>query len=145
MAKGQTSRAAKKPGTRKPQPKKTSRELIITLNTSNGEIEKIEELGVAGKRRAFSEAEFAKLVGDDGLEEVCEALEAAYMAGIQDGFDESDDVLAGAPHQHEDVQESLGEEVLRSGIRRIIFRRAVRRKLERAGQHAGDNGGHAAR
>ena len=143
MAKGQRSTAAKKPKAKKPGPKKTSRELIVTLNASDGEIEKIEEVGSAGKRRAFSEADFARLAGDDGLEEVCEALEAAYMAGIQDGFDESDDALAGAP-QEQGEQESLGEGVLRSGIRRIIFRRAVRRKLERAGQHAGHNGGHPA-
>ena len=137
MAKKQTFKA-----TKKPIAKKTSRELIVTLNASNGEIEKVEELGAAGKRRAYSEAEFAQLAGVDSLEDVCEALEAAYMAGIQDGFDESDDALAGGSQEQGD-RESFGEDVLRFGIRRIIFRRAVRRRLERAGQHAVHNGGHA--
>jgi hypothetical protein len=131
----------------KPKAKKEFRQLIVTLSASNGEIEKIEELGSAGKRHAFSEAEFATLAGDSSLRDVWPALEAAYMAGIQDGFDDAqcDDPLAGASHEQGGASESSGEDVLRAGIRQIIFRRALRRRLERAGEQAPRNGAHDAR
>ena len=134
-----------KPAAEPKSKKQNSRQIVLTLNASNGEIERIEELGVAGKRRAFTEAEFAKLAGDDGLEDVCEALEAAYMAGIQDGFDDNDDVLVTASAEEEVTRHPFGEEVLRTGIRRIIFRRAVRRRLESAAEPGAQNGGHASR
>ena len=155
MAKGRSSKAPKrktgaKTGTKTGTTagtKKRSRQLVITLSASSNDIEKIEELASTGKRRAFSEAEFAKLAGDDDLESVCEALEAAYMAGVQDGFadGDDDDDLVESTHEQEGTQESFGEEILRSGIRRIIFRRAIRRRLDRVGAQTAQNGGHAAR
>lgn len=147
MAKKQPPRRAKEPSAQQSSAKKGSRQLVVTLNTASGGIEKIEELGVAGKRRVFSEAEFAKLAGDSSLQDVCEALEAAYMAGIQDGFDDAqpDELLAGASEEQQGTQETFGEDVLRAGIRQIIFRRALRRRLEHAGGKPPQNGAQGAR
>src|ERR1051326_3828515 len=142
MAKAKSSRAAKAP-----RAKKASRQFVITLNASSGELEAIEELGPASKRRALSEAEFAALAGDSSLQDVCDALEAAYMAGIQDGFDDGQcaDLHAGDSQEQQGTQETFGEKVLRAGIRQIIFRRALRRRLEHAGESAPHNGAHSAR
>jgi hypothetical protein len=126
---------------------KKFKQLVVTLTVSGGEIEKIEELVSSGKRRAYSEAEFAALAGDDSLQDACEALEAAYMAGVQDGLDDAqyEDLPAGAPREQKAEEESFGEKVLRAGLRKIVFRRAVHRKLERLGGQWPDNGAHSAR
>jgi hypothetical protein len=125
--------------------KKDLRQLVVTLKASTGEIEKIEELGAAGKRRAFSEAEFATLAGDSSLQDVCDALEDAYMAGIQDGFDDAlcDDIGGGAPR--EERAESVGTNILRAGIRGIVFRQALRRRLHMVDEKTAQNGAHDAR
>src|SRR5579864_1434364 len=71
------------------KPEKDLKQLVVTLTASNGEIAKIEHLGSTGKRRAFSDAEFATLAGDDDGEDVYRLLEDAYTAGIRDGFEEA--------------------------------------------------------
>jgi len=137
MTKG--TAVAKKKTARAPQPKaKTEvKQLVITLGRSNSEIAKIEHLGLAGKRRAVSVAELAKLAGDDDMDDFCEALEVAYAAGIQDGFEEAikDDPFAdsGTAQKAKGAQESTGEQILRSGVRRSIVRRALRRGVVREG------------
>ena len=139
-----TRAAAKKKTSRAPQPKADVRQLVITLGRSGGEIAKIEHLGSAGKRRIVSEAELAKLAGDDDMEDFCEALEAAYAAGIQDGFEEAikDDPFAetGTAQQTKGAQKSTGEQILRTGVRRTIVRRALRRGIVREGAKRGHNG-----
>jgi hypothetical protein len=86
----------------------------------------------------------AKLVGDDDMEDFCEALEIAYAAGIQDGFEEAikDDPFAesGAAQQSKGARESGGEQIVRSGVRRTILRRALRRGVVREGAKADRNG-----
>ncbi len=132
-----TRAVAKKKTSRAPQPKSDVRQMVITLSKSSGEISKIEHLGLAGKRRAVSEAELATLAGDDDMEDFCEALEVAYAAGIQDGFDEAikDDPFAesATAQQAKGSQQSAGEQILRSGVRRTIVRRALRRGVVREG------------
>jgi hypothetical protein len=134
----------KKKAARAPKPKTDVKQLVITLSRSSGEISKIEHLGLAGKRRAISEAELATLAGDDDMEDFCEALEVAYAAGIQDGFDEAikDDPFAesGTAQKAKGAQESSGEQILRSGVRRTIVRRALRRGIVREGAKGGHNG-----
>jgi hypothetical protein len=78
------------------------------------------------------------------MEDFCEALEVAYAAGIQDGFEEAikDDPFAesGTAQQTKGAQESTGEQILRTGVRRTILRRALRRGLVREGAKRGHNG-----
>lgn len=146
MARRKSSTAAKASKVAKQSKKKDSRELVVTLNASNGEITKIEELVSAGKRRVVSESDLATLAGDDIVEDLCEVFEAAYIAGVRDGLEDAlgDDISAGAPHSRRDAQESVGKEILRSGIRQIILRRGLRRTLERTRKTAPQNGAHAA-
>jgi len=142
MTKG--TAVAKKKTARAPQPKAEIKQLVITLGRSNSEIAKIEHLGLAGKRRAVSVAELAKLAGDDDMEDFCEALEVAYAAGLQDGLEEAikDNPFAesGTAQHPKGAQESPGEQILKSGVRRTIFRRALRRGAVRQGAKEGHNG-----
>jgi hypothetical protein len=139
---------AKKKTSRAPHPKASVKQLVITLGRSGGEIAKIEHLGSAGKRRTVSEAELVKLAGDDDMEDFYEALEAAYAAGIQDGFEEAmkDDPFdeSGTAQQSKGAQESTGEQILRSGVRRTVVRRALRRGVVREGAKGNHNGAHRA-
>lgn len=125
------------------------RQLIVTLNASNNEVTKIEGIGATGKRYAVSETEFAKLAGDDELEHFAEALEGAYAAGIRDGIDDAlgSDLSAETEETgpHQTPQETVGEQILRFGIRRFILRRAVRRSAVLKHLQAAHNGMHAAR
>jgi len=138
VAKKKTARASQ------PKAKTEIKQLVITLGRSNSEISKIEHLGSAGKRRAVSVAELAKLAGDDDMEDFCEALEVAYAAGLQDGLEEAikDDPFAesGTAQHPKSAQESTGEQILKSGVRRTIFRRALRRGAVRQGAKEGHNG-----
>jgi hypothetical protein len=132
-----------------PKPEHGIKQLVITLSTSSGEIAKIEQLASTGKRRIVSEAELATLAGDDDMEDFCEALEAAYAAGIRDGFEEAmkDDPFAesGATHGRQGTGESTGAQILRSGVRKTVLRSALRRGLSRRAATAGHNGAHDAR
>jgi hypothetical protein len=136
-----TKAAAKKKSSRaaaQPKAVRDVKQLVITLGASHGEIAKIEHLGSAGKRRLVSGAELAKLAGDD-MEDFREALEAAYAAGLQDGFEEAlkDEPFAESGPHRQSTEDSAGE--FRSGVRRTIVRHALRRSLVR-GAAAGHNG-----
>jgi hypothetical protein len=78
------------------------------------------------------------------MEDFCEALEIAYAAGIQDGFEEAikDDPFAesATAQKTKSAQQSAGEQILRSGVRRTIVRRALRRGVVREAAKRGHNG-----
>jgi len=141
MPKKKTTKPARQPKT-KTELKTTTefKQLIVTLETSSGEITKVEGVGATGKRYAVSDAQFAKLAGGGGENELAEvgaALEDAYAAGIHDGIDDatmSSDSFAesGDRRRRQTARESVGEQVLRSGIRRFILRQALRRNAGRA-------------
>lgn len=146
MARRKSTTAAKASKVASQSKKKGSRELVVTLNASNGEITKIEELVSAGTRQVVSESDLATLAGDDIVQDLCEVFEAAYIAGIQDGLEDAlGDAISGvASHSREGAKESVGKEILRSGIRQIVFRRGVRRTLERTRKTTPHNGAHGA-
>lgn len=103
-------------------------ELVLTI--SKGEVISIEALDDAGKRIEVSEREFAELSGEDEMEDLEAALEEAYAAGIGDVLEESVE----AEFDDEDqrlhnaiVREAAARQLLRSGVRRLILRRALQR------------------
>jgi len=123
------------------------KQLVITLHASNGEIAKIEHLAATGKRRIVSDAEFATLAGGDELEDFSDLIEAAYVAGVHDGFEDaiSGDHFAGSKsHKQQSEMESPGERVLRSGVRRTVLKRALRRGAVRQAVVASHNGAQGA-
>ena len=119
------------------------RQVILTLNETTGQIASLEGIGPGGKRHALSDSEIAKIAGDNELEDFSEVLEDAYAAGIRDGLD---DALSNhdSPTTHTDL-DSAGSQILRSGIRRFILRRALRRSAVRAQTRLPRNGVHDTR
>jgi hypothetical protein len=125
---------SRKKGTKqikRPKAKTHFKQLIFTLDETTGEVAKLEVLGSTGKRRLLPDAEIAKIAGDDELNDFSDVLEDAYAAGIRDGID---DALSSPPAEESTVsrapqvdQESAANQILRSGIRRFILRRALRR------------------
>jgi len=114
--------------TKPPKAKAQFKQLIFTLDEKTGEIAKLEVLGSTGKRHVLPDAEIAKIAGDDELNDFSDVLEDAYAAGIRDGIE---DALS-TPQAEESAaarseQDSAGSQILRSGIRRFILRRALRR------------------
>lgn len=124
------------------------KQLVITLHASNGEIAKIEHLAATGKRRAVSDTEFATLAGDNDLEDFSDLIEAAYAAGLQDGFEDaiSGDHFAesGQPDRQQDETNTAGVHILRAGVRRTVLRRALRRGAVRQAVVASHNGAQGA-
>src|SRR4051812_43328177 len=57
-------------------------QLVVTINAPMGKIVRVEKIDKAGKRQELAEEEWAKLVGDDELEDIEVALEEAFEGGI---------------------------------------------------------------
>jgi len=105
-----------------------TRQIVVTLHASNGGVIKVESLDEDGERTEVSEKEFAVLAGEDELDYLETALEEAYAAGVGDAIDES----VGADDEDEEYENSIlrevaARELLRSGVRRLIWRRALKR------------------
>src|SRR5687767_11874080 len=107
------------PSPEKKQPE--TKEIVLTLAASNGDVVKIETLEKSGERRALSDEEFADLAGEDAVD-LGTALEQAYATGIADALQEE---------VGEDEEDEDGAEILR----RFIFKIAAGRKLLRRGAH----------
>jgi hypothetical protein len=104
-----------------------SKQLILILDETTGEIVGLARIGPGGKRYALADAEIAKVAGENELDDFSELIEEAYAAGIRDGMD---DALGDHP---EDAagHETAGGQLLRSGVRRFVLRRALRRTATR--------------
>jgi len=128
-----------------PSPEKKqieTKEVVLTLVASNGDVVKIETLEKSGQRRALSDEEFANIAGEDAVD-LGAALEHAYATGIADALQDElgeDDV---------DVEEILrrfifkiaaGRQLLRRGAHKLVLRNALHR--QRGVRHAhGRSGG----
>lgn len=125
------------------------KQLIVTLNDATGEVAKLEALGPAGRRQALPDAAVAKLLGDDERNDLNEVLEDAYAAGVRDGIDDAlsncEFEECGPSHMTELDTETAGGHILRSGIRRFVLRRALRRSAIGGHMHAKHNGTSGAR
>jgi hypothetical protein len=116
---------------KRPKAKTKFKQLIFTLDETTGEVAKLEALGSTGKRHVLPDAEIGKIAGDDELNDFSDMLEDAYAAGIRDGIEDAlSTPRAGesaASRARQSEKESAGSQILRSGIRRFILRRALRR------------------
>src|SRR5262245_53252510 len=102
-------------------------QLVVTINTPLGKIVKVEKIDKVGKRQELAENEWAKLVGDDQLEEIEAALEEAFEAGIAAVLgEEYDDDEA-----YEDDEERTLRQLLIAGLlrRRPVQHRILQRLL----------------
>src|SRR5689334_21448649 len=66
-------------------------QLLLTLDGSTHEVIKLERLGTGGQRRELSAQDWAELSSsDDDMDELVDAVEEAYAAGLADGLDDDD-------------------------------------------------------
>jgi hypothetical protein len=99
----------------------STEQLILTIRAAKGEVIKIEKIEVDGKRREISKEEVTALVGKDELNEIENALDEAFEAGISGVLDPGGEV--------EESVETEEETALRRALLTLIVGTEVRRRL----------------
>src|SRR5262245_27393361 len=109
-------------------------QLIVTIKGPMGKIVRIEKTDKAGKRHELEQEEWAKLIGDDELDEIEDALEEAFEAGVAAVFGEEFE----EGEAYEDDEDKALRRLLIGGLlrrrpvqRRILHRLLVTRLLRR--------------
>jgi hypothetical protein len=100
------------------------KQLVVTINPAMGGIVKVEKIDKAGKHEELSEEECARLIGEDEVEEIQDALDEAFEAAVVSVIGEEDH------DEGEDEDENEGEKAIRRFlIGDILIPRAVRRRI----------------
>jgi hypothetical protein len=97
-------------------------QLVVTINPAMGGIVKVEKIDNAGKPEELSEEEFARLVGEDEVEEVEDALDEAFEAAVLSVIGDGNP----AEGESEDREEKA---IRRFLIGDILIPRSVRRRI----------------
>jgi hypothetical protein len=106
----------------KTAPEVEMKQLVVTINPAIGGIVKVEKIDKAGKHEELSEEECAKLIGEDEVEEIQDALDEAFEAAVVSVIGEEDH----AEGENEDEEEKA---IRRFLIGDILVPRAVRRRI----------------
>jgi len=97
-------------------------QVVVTINPRMGKIVRVEKIDKAGKRQELAEKEFAKLVGNDEVEEIESALEEAFEAGVA--------AMLGEEYEDDETVEDDEEKALRQLlIAGLLRRRRVQRRI----------------
>jgi hypothetical protein len=97
-------------------------QVVVTINAPMGKIVRLEKIDKAGKRQELEEEEWAKLVGDDEVEEIEAALEEAFEAGVA--------AALGEEYEDDEAVEDEEEKALRRFlIAGLLRRRRVQRRI----------------
>jgi hypothetical protein len=106
----------------KTAPEVEMNQLVVTINPAMGGIVKVEKIDKAGKHEELSEEECARLIGEDEVEEIQDALDEAFEAAVVSVIGEEDH----AQGEYEDEEEKA---IRRFLIGDILIPRAVRRRI----------------
>ena len=96
-------------------------QLVVTINPAMGGIVKVEKIDKAGKHEELSEEECGKLIGEDEVEEIQDALDEAFEAAVVS--------VTGAEDETEEDYEDEEKSVRRFLISDLLIPRAVRRRI----------------
>jgi hypothetical protein len=96
-------------------------QLVVTINRALGTIVKIEKIDKAGQHQELSEQDCAKFAGEDELEEMEAALEAAFEAGV--------DGVLGNEHEAEEYENDEEKAIRRFLISELLIHPSVRRRI----------------
>ena len=126
------------------QPASTQTEQLIVTRRADGEILSVVKVDASGLRGELSEEDCGQIAGEDEIDEISSALDAAFEAGFVEAFDESDADIQQAEDTGDDpVLERLillrllgrrigGVNVLRRNmLQRLLLRRLIRRHVLR--------------
>jgi hypothetical protein len=97
-------------------------QLVVTINPAMGGIVRVEKIDKAGKHEELSEEECGRLVGEDEVEEIQDALDEAFEAAVVSVIGEKDP----AEGEYEDDEEKA---IRRFLISDLLIPRAVRRRI----------------
>ncbi len=103
-------------------PEEEMKQLVVTINPAMGEIVKVEQIDKAGKHEELAEQELARLVGEDEVEEIQDALDEAFEAAVLSVIGEGD-----RDEREDDNEEEKA--IRRFLISDILIPRAVRRRI----------------
>jgi hypothetical protein len=98
-------------------------QIIFTIRAPAGEVVKVEKIDVGGNRRDLSKEEIAGLVGKSEENEIEDALDEAFEAGIRSLLDPRSEV--------EESPETGDEVALRRELLTLIVGAGARRRLQR--------------
>ena len=71
-------------------PEEQMEQLVVTINPAMGGIVKVEKIDKAGNHQELTEQECGKLVGEDEVEEIQDALDEAFEAAVVSVIGEGD-------------------------------------------------------
>jgi hypothetical protein len=103
-------------------PEQEMAQLVVTINPAMGGIVKVEKIDKAGKHEELSEEECGRLVGEDEVEEIQEALDEAFEAAVVSVIGDGNQ----AEGEYEDEEEKA---IRRFLISDLLIPRAVRRRI----------------
>jgi hypothetical protein len=112
-------------------------QIIFTIRAPAGEVVKVEKIDAGGNRRDLSKEEITGFVGKSEENEIEEALDEAFEAGISSLLDPRSEVEE-SPETGEEValRRELLTLIVGAGARRRLQRRIVQRLiLSRAANH----------
>ena len=118
----------------KPAPREEMKQLIVTINPGMGGIVKVEKIDKAGKHEELSEEECARLVGEDEVDEIQDAIEEAFEAAVMSAIGEEDQVERENDDEEEKaIRRFLINDLLipRAVHRRVLYRLLLSRMLRR--------------
>ena len=97
-------------------------QLVVTINPAMGGIVKVEKIDKAGKPEELSEEECGRLMGEDEVEEIQDALDEAFEAAVVSVTGAEDETEG----EYEDDEEKT---VRRFLISELLIPRTVRRRI----------------
>lgn len=112
----------KKVSSFKSAPEEETKQLVVTINPAMGGIVKVEKIDKAGKHEELSEEESARLVGEDEVEEIQDAIDEAFEVAVMSVIGEQDQ----AERENEDEEDKA---IRRFLINDLLIPRAVRRRI----------------
>lgn len=106
----------------KAPPEEEIKQLLVTINPAMGGIVKVEKIDKAGKHEELSDEECARLVGEDEVDEIQDAIEEAFEAVVMSVIGEEDQ----AEREDDDDEEKA---IRRFLINDLLIPRAVWRRI----------------
>jgi hypothetical protein len=103
-------------------PEEEMEQFVVTINPAMGGVVKVEKIDKAGKHEELSEEEYGKLIGEDEVEEIQDALDEAFEAAVVSVMGDGDQ----AEREYEDDDEKA---IRRFLISDLLIPRAVRRRI----------------
>lgn len=117
----------------KSAPEEEMKQFIVTINPATGGIVKVQKIDKAGKQEELSEEECSRLLGEDEVEEIQDALDEAFEAAILSVVGDGDQAETEYDEEEKAIRRFLISDLLipRAVRQRILHRLLLSRMLRR--------------